>query len=859
MGEVYRASDPRLGRDVAIKVLPPDFTASADRLARFEREARVLASLSHPNVASLFGVEESDGSRALIMELVEGPTLADRMRQGPLPLDEAIPIFRQIAEALEAAHERGIVHRDLKPQNIKLRADDTVKVLDFGLAKTMEPVSGVSGPDLTRSPTMTSGGTTMGVILGSIGYMAPEQAKGKPVDKRADIWAFGVLLFECLTGKPLFEAETIPETLAAVLRQDIDLSRLPAATPPSIRQLLRRCLERDPKNRLHDIADARIALDETRSEPREAAPAPQAAPRRTPLVWLAGAFVLGAILAAAGLTIGRGPATPASIPAGAISFRQLTLQPGGESWAALAPDGRSFAYAKDVGGQLDIFVQRVGGRTAINATPGCKEDDFSPAFSPDGSRIAYRSECTGGGVFVMGATGESVRKVTDLGFTPAWSPDGRELAVASGTFRLPWARPSTSELFVVEVETGKSRKVSEQDAVQPSWSPDGKRIAFWGLQENGSSRDLWSVASDGSEAAKGAAVALTNDADLDWNPVWSRDGSFVYFSSTRGGTMNLWRIPVDGGGHPAGPPTPLTAPSSWAGWISLSADGKQLAWVDRNARTAIRRAPLDPVRGALAGAPVEVSVGSLEIFDGIDISPDGSSVLFSDAGFPQHLFVVGPDGTTIRQLTDGPNRDRQGAFSPDGSWIAFQSSRFANVIAMIRADGSGLREIPAGQSDGWYPAWSPDGTRLAVQAEEDGYLLDVSAESSKVERLPSDARGLFAPLDWSKDGKTIAGIRRQPGGKPVGIDLYSLESRSYRALSTEPFVSACRFVDRDTKLVCAWPTRIAVLDVRTGASRDLVRPPRDRTIDFASVSRNDRSLVWLESGDESDVWLATLD
>ena len=292
MGDVYRATDSKLKREVAIKVLPEAFAADAERLARFEREAQVLAQLQHPNIASIYGLEESSGVRALVMELVEGDDLAERLKRGPLPLDEALAIARQIAEALEAAHEKGIVHRDLKPANVKLTPDGKVKVLDFGLAKAMDPPAGsASAADLARSPTLMNSptmtaahGTQLGVILGTAAYMAPEQARGGAVDKRADIWAFGVVLYEMLTGRSLFAADTVSDTLAGVLKSEIDLAKLPAGTPPAIRRLLRRCLERNPKNRLHDIADARIVLDELEAGVADESPVAPATPVRARVV-----------------------------------------------------------------------------------------------------------------------------------------------------------------------------------------------------------------------------------------------------------------------------------------------------------------------------------------------------------------------------------------------------------------------------------------------------------------------------------------------------------------------------------------------------------------------------------------------
>ena len=259
MGEVYRARDTKLDRDVALKVLPLAFTDDPDRLARFEREAKVLASLNHPNIGHIYGLEEAEGQKALVLELVEGPTLAERIKQGPIPVDEALPIAKQIAEALEAAHEQGIIHRDLKPANVKVKDDGTVKVLDFGLAKALDATP---QGDPSESPTLTASATRMGVIMGTAAYMSPEQASGTAVDKRADIWSFGVVLYEMLTGQRMFTGETVPHVLASVLRADPDWTTLPPETPSALRRVLRRCLEKDRKDRLRDIGDVGLEIRE---------------------------------------------------------------------------------------------------------------------------------------------------------------------------------------------------------------------------------------------------------------------------------------------------------------------------------------------------------------------------------------------------------------------------------------------------------------------------------------------------------------------------------------------------------------------------------------------------------------------
>ena len=289
MGEVYRARDARLGRDVAVKILPSDFILDPERKTRFEREARTLASLNHPHIAAIYGVEETDGVMALVLELVEGDTLADRLQLGPIPIGEAWTIARQVADALDAAHEKRIVHRDLKPANIKITPDGTVKVLDFRLAKAA--AGDDSSPDLSRSPTVAVNETRAGLILGTAGYMSPEQARGRPVDKRSDIWAFGCVLFEMLSGRMTFSGDTISDTIAAILEREPQWDRLPESIPPAVHRLLRRCLEKDPKRRLRDIGDARIDLDDalTGSAERVAGQSPATMTRRTAIAALAGA------------------------------------------------------------------------------------------------------------------------------------------------------------------------------------------------------------------------------------------------------------------------------------------------------------------------------------------------------------------------------------------------------------------------------------------------------------------------------------------------------------------------------------------------------------------------------------------
>ncbi|MGH9443962.1 MAG: protein kinase domain-containing protein, partial [Thermoanaerobaculia bacterium] len=428
MGEVYRARDSKLKREVAIKVLPEALGQDPERLARFELEAQVLASLNHPHIAAIYGVEDSTPVKALVMELVDGTTLQDRMESGPIPVEEALPIARQIAEALEAAHEKGIVHRDLKPANVKITSDGVVKVLDFGLAKALDTSEAGSSPDMSHSPTITYPATAAGMILGTAAYMSPEQARGSKVDKRADIWAFGVVLWEMLTGKRLFQGETISDTLAAVLRADVDLAAMPPSTPPAIRRLLRRCLDRNPKNRLHDIADARIVLDEVERgsalEPAAGTTAAAVVPHSR-IAW-----PLAAILAVAAAFFAwkwlAAPVPPRSpVTAFTVTLPESARIPQSESpVVAISEDGRIavFVGADSTGQRL---YRRFMDRVEIAPIAGT-EGAADPALSPDGKFVAFVSgnklktiPLTGGTATVL------VDSPADRGI--AWGTNGRIL------------------------------------------------------------------------------------------------------------------------------------------------------------------------------------------------------------------------------------------------------------------------------------------------------------------------------------------------------------------------------------------------------------------------------------------------
>jgi eukaryotic-like serine/threonine-protein kinase len=783
-----------------------------------------------------------------------------------VPLDEALVIARQVAEALEAAHEAGIIHRDLKPANIKVRNDGTVKVLDFGLAKALEAPAGSDPGALVNSPTFTSpafapGGasarqapvTQMGVLLGTAAYMAPEQAKGKAVDKRADIWAFGCVLYEMLTGTSPFAAESMSEVLAAVLTRELDWHALPPRTPPPVQRLLARCLTRDPRLRLRDIGEARVLLDGP-LEGGAGAPSHAAVPVRAaswPALLLLAALAAGA---AGYLLGGRAPASPPRLLQ--TTFQQITEQPGLERQPTISPDGRTVVYVSEARGRSDLYSLRVGGRNAVLLTADSEHDDYAPAFSPDGNRIAFRSERDGGGIFVMEATGESVRRIADFGFDPRWSPDGAELAVADERVFDPMSRAIDSRIWVVRVADGERRLVSEVDGVGPRWSPGGRRIVFWGLRrERGNERDIFTVAADGSEAA--APVSVTDDADVDWSPTWSPDGRHVYFASSRGGTMNLWRIAIDeASGRTQGTPEPVTTPTAWSGGFEFTADGRTLVFSDLDERSVVFAAEFDPVQGRLNGPSRQMLQG--RAINSIDVTRDGRTVAFSQRGRPwEALGIIRVDGTGWSRITDDDFFHRLPSWSPDASRLLFYMNRGPAWLWTIRPDGSGLSEIalPKELTGGVYPVWSPDGTQVAAAFDDGVAVLDPSASPARIlARFDADID--LRPFSWSADGRWIAGAARYA----LRDDLVVLDLRTNTRRVVARHGSSPSWLPDGRRLLYAGLTHLMLLDTQTGREERLLPVPRlyDQWGRTVALSADGKTLVYVQTQSEGDVWMMTL-
>jgi Tol biopolymer transport system component len=873
MGQVFQAKDFHLGRNVALKVLPEEFSTNAERLARFEREAKLLAQLNHPNIAQIYGLETSGDTRALVMELVEGLTLAERLEAGPLPFNESLSVSLQIALALEEAHEKGIVHRDLKPQNIKASVEGKVKVLDFGLAKAMDPAghSAALAADLAHSPTVTFGGTREGVILGTAAYMAPEQARGAMADKRADIWAFGVVLYEMLAGERLFAEGSVVDTLSAVMRKKIDLDPLPVSTPARLRELIGRCLERDPRRRLRDIGEARLVLsDLLQLGPDAGAEPPRPAERASPSSWLG--FVAGAVATAAAIFawssfFPRAASKGIDAPALPSSFLQVTDSAGIESSPALAPDGKSVVFVAGLPGNRDLYLLRVGGRNAVALTADYAGDDWQPAFSPDGQRIAFRSEREDGGIFFMEATGESVRRLTDSGFDPSWSPDGRQVAFTRTVVVTPTDLPVTgSGIHAVDLDSRAVRQIAGGDVAQAAWSPHGNRIAFWGVSRGGR-RDLFTILADGSEASTGG-VAVTDDAALDWGPLWSPDGRYLYFGSDRGGAMNLWRVGIDErSGERRGEPEPVTTPSLWSGRPSFSRDGSRLAYATLDWRSRLMRVDFDPEAGRPTSEPRLLLANTRPIRDH-EVSPDGAAIVYVQMGERDDLFVVDPTGGTPRALTDDPFRDRRPAWSPDGRRLAFFSDRSGDYeIWTMRADGSGLEPWTDFKSGCFNPVWSPDGRRMAVtlRGQRQGWrILDASSQQLPkpyVEGPPVPGEpGRFQPWAWSRDGSAIAGFQVHPDGTMGDVYVYRLADERFTSVGgTRPsFWRAPVWLNDSKRLLVRDDRWISVVDVASKTWTPLLEVGGYVFSASVGISPDNRWITYTETATEGDIWVAEL-
>jgi len=729
MGEVYRARDPKLGRDVAIKVLPEAFARDTDRMARFQREAKVLASLSHPNIATIYGLEDSGTTRALVMELVEGPTLADRIKAGPIPVDEAVRIAKQIADALEYAHERGIIHRDLKPANVKVTNDDAVKVLDFGLAKALE--GDPSSIDISTSPTISRMATMQGVLLGTAAYMSPEQAKAKSVDRRADIWAFGCVLYEMLTGKQAFTGETVTDTLASIIKEDPNWTLLPAATPMRVRVLLQRCLQKDPKQRLRDIGDARISLDEVLSGApdlalagRAEAPAVPLWPRALP--WAA-AVVLAIVAAAVG---GIAAWTLKPMPAKPVTRTVITL-PTGQRLAALnqpalalSPDGNQLVYvATTQSGMRQIYLRAMDSSEAkpISGT----ERAMDPFFSPDGQWLGFFAD---GKLKKISVNGGVALTLADAPLTAGanWGSQGM-IALT----------PTIGPIQEVSDSGGTPQPLTHLEKGEtylgwPEFLPGNKAVIFQG--------------------GSGGVVV---------QPIGTGDRRYVIYGQE--GTM----------------PRYLSS-----GHLVYAQAGTLMAVPFDVKRLEVRGTAVPVVQNVMQG----VAPGATQY----SVSATGSLVYVSggaQASQQSRLVWVSRNGT--EQPLPAPARTYEfPRLSPDGGRIAVGSEGQIWIYDIAR-DTLARFTFQGGYNG--YPVWTQDGKRIAFLSNKEGSLNTYWQLADGSGGLESLATGnLQVPSSWSPGG--LLAVLEFPTGRGDEISVLHVGERQTQLfLQTGASVSSPKF------------------------------------------------------------------
>jgi serine/threonine protein kinase len=751
MGEVYRARDTKLGRDVALKFLPESFAVDAERLGRFEREAKLLATLNHANIAAIYGIEQSNSQRYLVLELVEGLDLAQRLAQGPIPEDDTLQVCLQVASALEAAHEQGVVHRDLKPANIKVTPDGRVKVLDFGLAKALELDSG--SDHLSHSPTLLASSPTMqGVILGTAAYMSPEQARGKAVDRRADIWAFGCVLFEMLTAKQAFSGETLSDTLASVLKTHANWNLLPAGTPSAIRKLLHRCLDKDPKQRLRDIGEARIVLERVlRGEADEEAASPTVATaRRAPLqkmVWPAAAIVLAVVATAVAWSLKGGASDP---PLRKFSLAIESEDGRGPNHPVLSPDGTKVVYMLSGGLWLHEFSE-----LAPRQLPTQDHADM-PFWSHDGSFIGYLSD---GELWKVPVGGGATVKICD----PQPNFTGGRGASWGADDHIVFSYGSTDGLQQVSAQGGDPTPFlaisaeTETDFHEPSLLPDGRGVVFVTHRKTGTA-DTIELAADGKRT-----MLVRVEGQRLWHPVYSPSGHVLYRRSGPNG--GIWALPFSLSGLEVTGEAFLVAGAG--AYPSASSDGTlgylrggsedayQLIWLGRDGTFG------DPV-----GEPGPPALGDPAL------SPDGKRLaVVENRNDETDIWIHDLARGTRTRFTFAEGPEFNPEWSHDGSEIFYMHQMKDSIFAR-RADGTGEpRPIAAGGSpsvsrDGQFLAFQMD--RRETQSDIEYMPLDGSGEAKSFRATPADE---FSPR-ISPDGRYLAYVSNESGQGEVYLTRF---------------------------------------------------------------------------------------
>ncbi|PWT87587.1 MAG: hypothetical protein C5B54_12120 [Acidobacteria bacterium] len=727
MGEVFLAEDLRLGRKVALKILPETVAKDENRLARFQLEARSASALNHPNILTIYDIGEEKGMRYIISEYIEGKTIRRRMMQGPMNLEEVIEIGIQIAEALSVAHTAGIIHRDVKPENIMLRPDGYIKIVDFGLAR---PSEARLVEIQSESPTRVQ--TEPGVLLGTLHYSSPEQIRGQAVDSRTDIFSLGIVLHEMISGQRPFEGISIPDLMVAILQKDPPMLFASGhAVPERLQALILKALSKEAAQRWTSMEELLNELKEVRAEMQG-----QSGPRVQP------------------------------------KLTQLSVAEGVEDSPAWMPDGESIIFQREVSGLRKLFLKKLDSEEETQLTSG-NYDDIQPSVSPDGETVLFvRAHQAGvkleptdvlgmqveGDVWALHLPSGKERKLIQNAFNPVFSSDGSTIAVDAS-----WAGPR--RIWTVNAQGLNPQQITsdfseESRHIRPQWSPDGNKIVFMNMERTKFDIRIVDITSR-------KILWMTNDVFPDYHPVWSPSGRYIYFSSMRGGGLNIWKMPVAVNGEPVGTATQLTTGAGQDLYMTISKDAKRMSFSVVRQNAALWRLPVSPDTGHTTGEAEAVITGKREDSRGA-WSPDGSQIAFnSDRKGDMNIWIYSVVDRSLRQITKGPGGDYQPNWSPEGKRLLFFSSRSGTInIYKVNLETTELEQLTFGKSLNVNPFFSPDGHRIAFMSDQTGRLevWIMNDDGTNVQPLTScGTMGHF--LRWTPDGQSIL-FRCYNNGKP---------------------------------------------------------------------------------------------
>jgi Tol biopolymer transport system component/predicted Ser/Thr protein kinase len=839
MGIVYKAFDTKLERDVALKVLRPEALADPEAKERFIREARAASALNHPNITTIYEIDEWDGQDFICMEYVEGETIKNKIQSGQMSMDEVLNIAAQVAEALQEAHERDIIHRDIKSENIMVTPKGQIKVMDFGLAK----LKGTGG--------LTKTGTTMGTVS----YMSPEQARGEDVDQRADIWSFGVVLYEMLTGQLPFKGEYEHAVIYSILNERPEaMATVRSDIPTALEQIAFKCLEKIATDRyettkqlLHDLN--KLSDKSIKQNPGHPATKIKERKRSSQYVIAAILFIIAiALIVKFGLL--REKIKEPKI----VNVRTITASASISRWGTqISPDGAYITYESNESGNRDIWVQQLTTGQKINLTKDYDGRDASGRWSPDGNWLAFRSTRDNGGIYVVSQLGGLPRKVVEHDFQNlaihCWSPDGLKLTyTAAGT------------LFTVPVSGDVPEYVPlAHNCLNANWSPDGDRIVYvTGFPIF--SKQLWTVNPDGSDP-----VLVLEKPGIIQGPQWSNDGKRIFFKSMKGGARDIWWVPVDRKGNAVGSARQLTFAAD-AYEFSISKDGSTLAYMRDRSYFAICTVPLGIDRMLTFEDATQI-LSQKDLVEYLAISPDHQWVAFHAwSGGKSDIWLARTNGQDLRQITADSSRDQSPSFSPDGKWIAFISDRKGNHdIYIMPAAGGPITALTHDQSIDWGPSWSADGKKIVFYSNRSGNwdLWSVSVNGGDLQQLTFDRAKDVLPA-CSPDGHYICFVSNRTGLwqlyllPTAGGELKQLSKINARGLGGHAWAPDGKTIyftyyldENDTD------RKIAAVSVENGSVRKIMefKGSDERQWDLVADSEK---LFFIKRFDESDIWLADL-